>query len=84
MKPIVLYTLILELIILGLLAAIYMAGVALDHNPQDEFYDTGSHVVVTENLLPMMASWFAAVAILWLVLRLLLAWYASMGTHTPR
>jgi Na+(H+)/acetate symporter ActP len=81
MRARILYAVFLESIILGLLAAIWMAWVALDHNPQDEFYDAARHVVVVENLLPMMASWFIATAFIWLVLRLAFARLASKGKH---
>ena len=84
MKPIELYALILESALLGLLAAVWTTWAALDHNPQDEFYDAGRHVVVTENLMPIMASWFVAVAFVWLVLRLVFGCLASRGKHTAR
>jgi len=83
MKAVTLYSATLESLIFGLLAAIYMAWAALNHNPQDEFYDTGHRVVVAENLLPMMATWFAAIAILWLILRLSIGWYVLVRMRTP-
>ena len=68
------YPMILEAALLGLCASIFMAYVALNHNPQQEFFDTESGRVVTENLLPVMLSWFAATAIAYRAVRLAISW----------
>jgi hypothetical protein len=47
----------------------FMAYVALNHNPQNEFYDER---VVLENLLPMMASWLVVCGVAYGVIRLLI------------
>lgn len=54
MKPSSIYIVMLESLLIGILVSIFMAYVALNHNPQNEFYDEG---VVVGNLLSMMASW---------------------------
>ena len=63
------YKTALESIVIGLLVSIFMAYVALDHNPQDRFYDTADRAVVAQNLLEVMGSWFLSIVFYFALLR---------------
>ena len=65
MKTRWIYSTLLETALVGIVVSVFMAYVALDHNPQDEFYDSVNRRVVTENLLPVMLSWFIACAVVY-------------------
>lgn len=67
------YNTLLEAVIVGLLLSMFMAYAALDHNPQQEFFDADAGRVITENLLPVMVSWFLAAALPYGVLRAIVA-----------
>lgn len=65
---------LLEAALLGLCISIFMAYVALNHNPQEEFYNCTNGGVVTENLVPIMMSWFLATAIGYGIVRAVITW----------
>lgn len=71
------YPILLEAALVGLCISIFMAYVALDHNPQDEFYDSETRRVVVENLIPLMMSWLLACAVVYGRVRALITWLVA-------
>jgi ABC-type thiamin/hydroxymethylpyrimidine transport system permease subunit len=66
------YTIALESVIVGIILSMILGYIMLDHNPQQEFYDTSLGRIVLENLAPAMAAWFLAGFVGYGIVRLLI------------
>ena len=73
------YVILLEATVVGLCVGIFMAYIALDHNPQDEFFDFESRKIVVDNLLSMMLTWVLVCGASYAVVRALVTWWIAIA-----